>query len=169
MARAEPLLHVLVRGGGGWPSVEACDVQPQHLAVALGGDCLADVGTLRAEPGVFGPVACDPTVVEATDTAEAAVGRTLLGYGPARSGAPVAGAELAERVEAAWQSWQSAGDRFSTAAQTLPTLVAELPLGAFQPPEIPVREVVPGRFDPLLGRSQVLPDGTPVGARHYQQ
>ncbi|MFG3022124.1 transposase, partial [Streptomyces sp. NPDC048254] len=27
------------------------------LAVALGGDCLADVGMLRAEPAVFGPVA----------------------------------------------------------------------------------------------------------------
>ncbi|SDN39747.1 Transposase DDE domain group 1 [Streptomyces wuyuanensis] len=25
------------------------------LAVALGGDCLADVGMLRAEPAVFGP------------------------------------------------------------------------------------------------------------------
>ncbi len=32
------------------------------LAVALGGDCLADVGMLRAEPAVFGPVASDPTV-----------------------------------------------------------------------------------------------------------
>ncbi|WP_281181822.1 transposase [Streptomyces chattanoogensis] len=32
------------------------------LAVALGGDCLADVGMLRAEPTVFGPVASDPTV-----------------------------------------------------------------------------------------------------------
>jgi hypothetical protein len=32
------------------------------LAVALGGDCLADVGMLWAEPAVFGPVASDPTV-----------------------------------------------------------------------------------------------------------
>jgi hypothetical protein len=32
------------------------------LAVADGGDCLADVGRLRAEPSVFGPVASDPTV-----------------------------------------------------------------------------------------------------------
>lgn len=32
------------------------------LAVALDGDCLADVGMLRAEPAVFGPVASDPTV-----------------------------------------------------------------------------------------------------------
>ncbi|MER7578010.1 transcriptional regulator [Streptomyces sp. NPDC126514] len=29
-------------------------------------------------------------------------------------------------MEAAWQSWQSAGNRFSTAAQTLPTLVADV-------------------------------------------
>ena len=32
------------------------------LALALGGDCLADVALLRAEPGVFGRVASDPTV-----------------------------------------------------------------------------------------------------------
>jgi hypothetical protein len=32
------------------------------LAVDLGGDCLADVAMLRAAPGVFGPLASDPTV-----------------------------------------------------------------------------------------------------------
>lgn len=32
------------------------------IAVAVGGDCLADIGTLRAEPRVFGLVASDPTV-----------------------------------------------------------------------------------------------------------
>jgi len=32
------------------------------LAVALGGDCLADVAMLRCEPAVFGPVASDPTI-----------------------------------------------------------------------------------------------------------
>ena len=31
-------------------------------AVALGGDCLADVAAIRAQPEVFGPVASDPTV-----------------------------------------------------------------------------------------------------------
>lgn len=31
-------------------------------AVALGGDCLADVAVVRAQPQVFGPVASDPTV-----------------------------------------------------------------------------------------------------------
>jgi hypothetical protein len=32
------------------------------VAVALGGDCLADAGVLRAEPALFGPVASDPVV-----------------------------------------------------------------------------------------------------------
>jgi hypothetical protein len=32
------------------------------IAVALGGDCAADIAVLRAQPGVFGPVASDPTV-----------------------------------------------------------------------------------------------------------
>jgi hypothetical protein len=32
------------------------------LAVALGGDCLADIAVLREQPAVFGPVASDPTV-----------------------------------------------------------------------------------------------------------
>ncbi|HUY45997.1 MAG TPA: transposase [Streptosporangiaceae bacterium] len=31
-------------------------------ALALGGDCLADVAVLRAEPELFGPVASDPVV-----------------------------------------------------------------------------------------------------------
>ena len=32
------------------------------LSLALGGDCLADLAVLRAEPGVYGRVASDPTV-----------------------------------------------------------------------------------------------------------
>jgi hypothetical protein len=32
------------------------------VAVALGGDCLADAGALRAEPALFGPVASDPVI-----------------------------------------------------------------------------------------------------------
>ena len=32
------------------------------VAVALGGDAACDVAVLRAQPGVFGPVASDPTV-----------------------------------------------------------------------------------------------------------
>ena len=32
------------------------------MALALGGDCLADVAVLRAQPDLFGPVASDPVV-----------------------------------------------------------------------------------------------------------
>lgn len=37
------------------------------VALALGGDCLADIGVLRAEPGVYGHVASDPTVSRLVD------------------------------------------------------------------------------------------------------
>lgn len=55
------------------------------LAVALGGDCLADVGMLRAEPAVFGPVASDPTVSRLIDTLAAGGQRTLSAIRGARS------------------------------------------------------------------------------------
>jgi len=32
------------------------------VAIALGGDCLADLAVVRAQPALFGPVASDPTV-----------------------------------------------------------------------------------------------------------
>ncbi|MFG2258350.1 IS1380 family transposase [Streptomyces mirabilis] len=47
------------------------------LAVALGGDCLADAGMLRAEPAVFGPVASDPTLSRLIDSLAAAGPKTL--------------------------------------------------------------------------------------------
>ncbi len=37
------------------------------VALGLGGDCLADVALLRAEPGVYGLVASDPTVSRTID------------------------------------------------------------------------------------------------------
>jgi hypothetical protein len=38
------------------------------IMLAAGGDCPADVAALRAQPGVFGPVASDPTVSRLVDT-----------------------------------------------------------------------------------------------------
>ncbi|GAA3831382.1 hypothetical protein GCM10022206_82290 [Streptomyces chiangmaiensis] len=46
-------------------------------AVALGGNCLANVAMLRAESAVFGPVASDPTVSRLLDTLAAAGPRAL--------------------------------------------------------------------------------------------
>jgi Transposase DDE domain group 1 len=37
------------------------------VTLAVGGDCLADIAVLRAEPGVFGRVASDPTVSRTID------------------------------------------------------------------------------------------------------
>lgn len=55
------------------------------LSVALGGDCLADVGMLRAEPGVFGPVASDPTVSRLIDTLAVAGPKGLAAVRSARA------------------------------------------------------------------------------------
>ncbi|TMZ53287.1 IS1380 family transposase, partial [Klebsiella pneumoniae] len=73
------------------------------LAVALGGDCLADVGTLRAESVVFGPVASDPTVSRLIDTLAAAGPKALSAIRAAR-------AEARERV------WKLAGTAAPDAA-----------------------------------------------------
>ncbi|MFE2474022.1 IS1380 family transposase [Streptomyces mirabilis] len=55
------------------------------LAVALGGDCLADVAVLRAEPAVFGPVASDPTVSRLIDTLAASGEKALRAIRAARA------------------------------------------------------------------------------------
>ncbi|WP_185014533.1 IS1380 family transposase [Streptomyces sp. AK010] len=68
------------------------------LAVALGGDCLADVAMLRAEPGVFGPVASDPTVSRLIGTLAASGEKALTAMRTARS-------EVRKRV------WELAGER----------------------------------------------------------
>ncbi len=66
------------------------------LAVALGGDCLADVGMLRAEPGLFGAVASDPTVSRMVDTLAGAGARAL-------------GAIRAARAQVRQRMWKLAG------------------------------------------------------------
>jgi hypothetical protein len=55
------------------------------LAVALGGDCLADVALLRAEPGVSGPVASGPTVSRLVNTPASSGKRALTAIRGARS------------------------------------------------------------------------------------
>ncbi len=41
------------------PGKILCDLA---LSLATGGDCLSDLAQIRAEPGIYGPVASDPTV-----------------------------------------------------------------------------------------------------------
>jgi hypothetical protein len=55
------------------------------VTLALGGDALSDVAVLRAEPGVYGPVASDPTVSRIIDALAADAPRALAAINTARA------------------------------------------------------------------------------------
>ena len=67
------------------------------VAVALGGDCLADVAMLRAQPELFGPVASDPVVSRLVTRLAAGAPRALK-------------AIRAARAAARQRAWELAGD-----------------------------------------------------------
>ena len=67
------------------------------VALALGGDCLADVAMLRAQPELFGPVASDPVVSRLVTRLAADAPRALKA---------IRGARAAARARA----WELAGD-----------------------------------------------------------
>jgi len=71
-ARVTGLDRGLSRALGPWRSLTAVHDPGKVVldlagALALGGDCLADVAVLRAQPAVFGPVASDSTVSRTVD------------------------------------------------------------------------------------------------------
>jgi Transposase DDE domain group 1 len=68
------------------------------LGLAVGGDCLADVAVLRAEPGVFGLIASDPTVSRTIDRLADDADRVLAAIDTARAAARA-------------QVWELVGDR----------------------------------------------------------
>ena len=74
------------------PGKIICDLA---VSLAVGGDCLADVGMLRAAPEVFGPVASDPTISRLVDTLAADAGRSLAAINTARAAARAAAWRLA--------------------------------------------------------------------------
>jgi hypothetical protein len=57
------------------------------VCLALGGDCLADIAILRAEPGVYGQVASDPTVSRTIDVLAADAPAALAAINTARANA----------------------------------------------------------------------------------
>ena len=57
------------------------------VTVALGGDCLADIAVLRAEPGLYGRVASDPTVSRMIDALAADADAALTAIDMARAAA----------------------------------------------------------------------------------
>lgn len=75
------------------------------ISLALGGDCLADVAVLRAEPAVFGSVASDPTVSRTIDRLAADPDRVLAAINAAT-------ATVRQQV------WCLAGDRSPIHAAT---------------------------------------------------
>ena len=56
-------------------------------AVALGGDCLADIAVLREQPGLAGPVASDPVVSRLVSQLAADLPRALKAIRAARAAA----------------------------------------------------------------------------------
>jgi Transposase DDE domain group 1 len=57
------------------------------VALAVGGDCLADIGMLRAEPAVFGAVASDPTVSRLISALAADAPKAVTALAAARAAA----------------------------------------------------------------------------------
>ncbi|MCM3662643.1 IS1380 family transposase, partial [Georgenia satyanarayanai] len=57
------------------------------VTLALGGECLADIALLRAEPGVYGPVASDATVSRTIDALAADAPAALKAIDTARAAA----------------------------------------------------------------------------------
>jgi hypothetical protein len=82
------------------------------IAVALGGDCLADIATVRAEPAVFGLVASDPTVSRLIDTLARDADKALAAIAAARARARAGAWKLAgAHAPGPWHQWRSSGDR----------------------------------------------------------
>jgi hypothetical protein len=65
------------------------------VTLALGGDCLADIAMLRAEPELFGPVASDPVVSRLVTTLAKDAPRALKAVRAARAAARQKAWELA--------------------------------------------------------------------------
>jgi Transposase DDE domain group 1 len=65
------------------------------VALALGGDCLADVAMVRAQPELFGPVASDPVVSRLVARLSADAPRALKAIRSARAAARARAWELA--------------------------------------------------------------------------
>jgi len=57
------------------------------VAIALGGDCLADIAVVRAQPELFGPVASDPTVSRLIDGVAARPAEAIAAIRAARAAA----------------------------------------------------------------------------------
>ncbi|MEZ5185760.1 MAG: IS1380 family transposase [Candidatus Nanopelagicales bacterium] len=69
------------------------------ITIAVGGDCLADLGVLRAQPQLFGAVASDPTVSRLFDALTATEQATAAALSAVRAAAASARVGVWERVD----------------------------------------------------------------------
>jgi hypothetical protein len=100
VAERTGLIHALSTGLARWRKPLASHdpgkvVLDLAVALALGGDCLADVAQLRAHPEVFGPVASDPTVSRLIATLAADAPTALSAINAARAAARASAWSLA--------------------------------------------------------------------------
>jgi hypothetical protein len=65
------------------------------VTLAMGGDCLADIAVLCAEPDIYGPVGSDPTVSRAIDRLGDDSAAALRAINTARAAARARAWELA--------------------------------------------------------------------------
>ncbi len=91
-ARVSGLADGLVRGLSRWRAPRSVHepgktVLDLAIAVALGGDCLADVAVVRAQPELFGPVASDPTVSRLVESLAEDPAAAITAIGSARAAA----------------------------------------------------------------------------------
>ncbi|MEZ3162267.1 IS1380 family transposase, partial [Microbacterium sp. BWT-B31] len=100
-ARATGLDRVLSAALGSWRKPLAVHdpgkvILDLAVMLALGGDALSDIATLRAEPGVYGAVASDPTVSRTITALAADADRVLAAIDLARHEARTTAWALAE-------------------------------------------------------------------------
>ncbi len=76
------------------------------VTLAIGGDCMADIAMIRAQPELFGPVASDPVVSRLVTSLAADAPRALT-------------AIRAARAAARQRAWELAGDAAPGADGTL--------------------------------------------------
>ena len=89
-ARVSGLAAVLSEGLAPWRAARSVHdpgktVLDLAVAIALGGDCLADIGVVRAQPELFGPVASDPTVSRLVDALAERPGEAIAAIRTARA------------------------------------------------------------------------------------
>ncbi len=120
------------------------------VTLALGGDCLADLAVLRAEPGVYGTVASDPTVSRLIDTLAADAPRALA-------------AIAAARAQARARAWQLAGKSapdFGVDAKTPLVVDVDATLVTAHSDKEHARPTFKRGFHPLCAFVDHGPDGT---------